>query len=159
MRNEKNVQEAPSAARVRASSIFCPNLNTFIVLLRKVVVKNFKSWLVVALWAGIIFSLSAVPNLHSGLSCDMLLRKTAHVVEYFILTFFLYRAMSKTFRFGQLHLSFALLSIVFLYAASDEFHQMFVHGRFPAFRDVLIDQIGVMLFFLCLYLAPRLKKS
>lgn len=32
--------------------------------------------------------------------------------------------------------------ISFLYAVSDEYHQSFVPGRGPAFRDVLIDTIG-----------------
>ncbi len=34
------------------------------------------------------------------------------------------------------------LAFVFLYACSDEFHQSFVPGRGPAFRDVLIDTSG-----------------
>jgi VanZ family protein len=34
------------------------------------------------------------------------------------------------------------LSVVFLYAATDEFHQIFVPNRSPMFSDVCIDTCG-----------------
>ncbi|MBA3787736.1 MAG: hypothetical protein H0X21_03465, partial [Actinobacteria bacterium] len=39
-------------------------------------------WLPVVLWAAVIFALSSVPDLGTGLgNWDLLLRKLAHVVE------------------------------------------------------------------------------
>src|SRR5205085_6520858 len=37
-------------------------------------------WLPIVLWAGLIFALSSIPSLHSGLGTwDLILRKCAHV--------------------------------------------------------------------------------
>src|SRR3989344_3178636 len=53
-----------------------------------------KHWFWVILWAGLIFILSSIPRLESGLDQDFLLRKLAHIFEYFVLTWFLYSAFS-----------------------------------------------------------------
>ncbi len=72
-----------------------------------------------------------------------LIRKCAHVGEYFILGLFLFRA----FHSGPMELRvwrsafFALLAVV-LYAASDEFHQSFVSTRTASIIDVGFDSIG-----------------
>lgn len=54
--------------------------------------KLLKLWGPVVAWAGVIFFFSSIPDLKSGLECDFFLRKAAHVMEYFILAFLLYRA-------------------------------------------------------------------
>jgi VanZ family protein len=101
-------------------------------------------WLPVLLWAGLIFALSSISGLESGLpkQWDFLLRKLGHIVEYAILTALLIRALqahglppNKTLIWG------ALLAL--LYALSDEIHQSFIPGREGALRDVLIDGLGV----------------
>ena len=47
-------------------------------------------------WAGVIFALSSVPSLNSGLGTwDEVLRKCAHVTEYAILGFLLLRAIGR----------------------------------------------------------------
>ena len=155
-----NSEKRSRGAEPRLLFSFSPKLNSLNDLFRKVgrLLRNWKAWAMVGGWAALIFGFSSIPNLHTGLACDMIMRKTAHVIEYFLLTFFLYRAIGSTFRFRGLHLSFALVAVVFLYAASDEFHQFFVRGRYSEVRDVLIDQIGVLLFFAFLYLAPRLTR-
>ncbi len=114
-----------------------------------------KIWAPVIVWAAFIFALSAIPHLTTGLSCDFLLRKAAHVAEYFILSYFLYRAISGTFKFQGLHLSLSLAGAVFFYAASDELHQFFITGRYASIHDVLIDLLGAVLFLAFLYLASR----
>ena len=47
------------------------------------------------------------------------------------------------------------------YASTDEIHQMFVAGRGPSVRDVLIDSIGaffgVLVFFFISYLISKIK--
>ena len=55
-----------------------------------------KVWGPVIVWAGVIFALSSVPSLNSGLGTwDEVLRKCAHVTEYAILGFLLLRAIGR----------------------------------------------------------------
>jgi VanZ family protein len=93
-------------------------------------------WLPVAAWAALIFALSSVPSLHSGLSWDTPLRKAAHLSEYAVLGALLVRAVRRP--------APAWLAGV-AYAASDEFHQHFVSGRNGNAVDVAIDAAGVLL--------------
>ena len=102
--------------------------------------KFLKFWLPAILWAAFIFCLSAIPHLKSGFACDFILRKMAHVTEYFVLAFFLYRAIKNFF----------MTSV--LYAVSDEIHQLFVPGRHGSPNDVLIDMIGIVCFYLMIKL-------
>jgi VanZ family protein len=110
------------------------------------------SWLPPAAWAALIFWLSSMPGLSSGLAFDFLLRKAAHITEYFILTLLLVRAFRRTWRSAgpcQAGLSSFRLAaypalIVLLYAFSDEFHQSFVVGRNCSLTDVLIDAAGIV---------------
>jgi VanZ family protein len=109
--------------------------------------KSLKPWLSVFLWMGLIFIFSSIPNLKSGFDEDITLRKLAHVFEYFVLTALLFRALNKTFSHHVLN-NYAYASFLsVLYAASDEFHQTFVQGRNGCTRDVLIDSIGILIFY------------
>ena len=93
------------------------------------------AWLPPVAWAGLVFGLSSVPNLGTGLGVwDLVLRKLAHTAEYAVLGFLLARAvpLAPAFALGV------------LYAASDELHQSFVRGRHGAPRDVAIDAFGVL---------------
>ena len=86
---------------------------------------------------GLIFFLSAQPDLSSGLgSWDTVLRKLAHMAEYGLLWFLWWRAL------GYGHAGPAL-AIALLWAASDEFHQSFVDGRHGTPWDMAIDAVGV----------------
>ena len=116
-----------------------------------------KHWLWVVLWAGLIFILSSIPRLESGLEQDFLLRKLAHIFEYFVLTWFLYSAFSSHYlEVNKKHpphrqaLLFVLLLAVF-YAVSDELHQTFVFGRSGNLRDVAIDLVGILTAIIFLY--------
>jgi VanZ family protein len=94
-------------------------------------------WLPVVLWAGLIFALSSVPSLSSGLGgWDYFLRKCAHVTEYAVLAFLLARAFGRE--------APAFVAGV-LYAISDEVHQSFVRGRHASPIDVAIDSVGLLI--------------
>jgi VanZ family protein len=94
-------------------------------------------WLPVALWAAVIFALSSIPSLSSGLgSWDLFLRKGAHLTEYAILALLLSRALQR---------EMPAFALGVLYAISDEFHQSFVRGRHAAPLDVAIDSIGLLI--------------
>lgn len=67
-----------------------------------------------------------------------LIRKGAHVFEYFIFSLLLLNAFRNK-RAWKLKWALVVILIVFLYASSDEFHQIFVPGRGPSFHDVMLD--------------------
>jgi len=110
--------------------------------------KIFKLWLPVLIWAGIIFWLSSIPNLKSNLEYDFILRKIAHAVEYFILTFLLYRAFKGSYKINIFYLFIYPATLSLIYAASDEFHQSFIPGRSASVRDVFIDAMGIIAFYI-----------
>jgi VanZ family protein len=92
-------------------------------------------WLPVVAWAALIFALSSIPDLGTGLGgWDLILRKIAHAGEYAVLGGLLVRAT------GRSGLAFAL---GVLYAVSDEIHQSLVPGRLGSPLDVAIDAAGV----------------
>ena len=94
-------------------------------------------WLPVVAWAAVIFALSSIPHLGTGLGTwDLVLRKLAHATEYGILGALLLRALGRP--------GLAAL-LAFAYAASDELHQHFVRGRHASPVDVAIDAFGVAL--------------
>jgi len=122
-------------------------------------------WSLLILWMGVIFFFSSQTGMESsqnnalilrilsGMGIDLqwmdpwvninlVIRKLAHITEYFILAFLWIRALEDEKRSMAKTL---LLSGIFsfLYACSDEWHQSFVPQRGPAFRDVLIDSIGI----------------
>jgi VanZ family protein len=92
-------------------------------------------WLPVAAWAALIFALSSVPDLGTGLGgWDLILRKLAHAGEFAVLGALLVRATDRA------GLAFGVGAV---YAVSDELHQMFVPGRMGSPLDVAIDVVGV----------------
>jgi VanZ family protein len=105
---------------------------------RKLVTKRSRfvnEWLPAVAWAALIFALSSVPDLGTGLGgWDLVLRKIAHAAEYAVLGALLLRAT------GRAGLAFALGAA---YAISDEVHQSFVPGRLGSPLDVAIDAAGV----------------
>jgi VanZ family protein len=76
---------------------------------------------------------------------NYVLRKAAHISEYFLLTVIFIRA----YQFGRQDLRLGALlgggGCALLYAASDEFHQRFVPGRTSSPHDVFIDSLGILL--------------
>ncbi|MDO8240861.1 MAG: VanZ family protein [Candidatus Moranbacteria bacterium] len=108
-------------------------------------IKTIVSWLLVLVWAIIIFGLSAMPGTgdHPYSLFYFVERKTFHVLEYFVLSILLWRAWAQNFSQKK---SFWFAGITtLLYAASDEWHQTFVFGREGVLRDVVIDSIGIFL--------------
>jgi VanZ family protein len=87
-------------------------------------------------WAGLIFVLSSIPDLGTGLGgWDFVLRKFAHAAEFAVLGFLLARAIGR---------ERPALALGIAYAVSDEVHQSFVPGRLGSPLDVLVDAVGVV---------------
>ena len=86
---------------------------------------------------GVIFFLSAQPDLNSGLGVwDTIGRKFVHAASYGLLWWLWYRALG-------LRNPAAAIAITLVYAVSDEYHQTFVEGRPGSPVDVRIDAAGV----------------
>jgi hypothetical protein len=94
-----------------------------------------RPWVPVVAWAALIFALSSIPDLGTGLGgWDLGLRKLAHAAEFGVLGALLVRALSVPW-------PAFLLGVA--YAVSDEVHQSFVPGRMGSPIDVTIDAVGV----------------
>ena len=122
-----------------------------------------KNWLPAIAWAGVISSLSTdifssehtsrfiIPVLRwlfphwSNDTLELIhgiIRKSAHVTEYFIFSIFLLRAIRGKNREWTLRWAVWAVVIAAGYAALDEFHQSFVPSRTASPWDALIDTVG-----------------
>ena len=111
------------------------------------------------------------PLLHwflPGLSKDSVnlvvfsLRKCAHLTEYALLAFLVWRARRKpipgdTRPWRWSEAAEALWVNVF-YASTDEFHQTFVPSREGCLRDVMIDSSGALVGLVALWALGRWRK-
>ncbi|HET7536410.1 MAG TPA: VanZ family protein [Candidatus Didemnitutus sp.] len=127
----------------------------------------FKPWLPVLLWMGVIFAMSTGLGSmeHTSLIVEPLLRwlnphitaeglaqahflvrKCAHFTEYALLAFLTQRAVARSLYpeggGNLLKVAGVTLVLIMAYAATDEFHQLFVEGRGPSLHDVMIDTLG-----------------
>jgi len=116
-----------------------------------------------AVWAVLIYYLSSISGLAVGEGAvDFWTRKPAHVVEYAILFLLLFRAIrggfGKKWRVGEIGLGAGVLA--FVYAVSDEIHQVFVPLRTGKIGDLGFDLLGILagLFLAHFYLRQPSKK-
>ncbi|OGY52573.1 MAG: hypothetical protein A3J65_01250 [Candidatus Buchananbacteria bacterium RIFCSPHIGHO2_02_FULL_45_11b] len=112
--------------------------------------KNHKSilnWLAVIGWLMVIYYFSSQPNLKSELEplWDLIFRKIAHLAEYFVLAFLLFRALLGHKAPKTPALALALILSLF-YAFTDEYHQSFTAGRSASLVDAGIDGLGPVIF-------------
>ncbi len=107
-----------------------------------------RTWLPVIVWAGLIFTFSAQPNLRfvSQDGLDFIVRKAGHMFVFGALAVLIWRALTLG-RPALPALPATALSWVLAaaYAASDEFHQSFTAGRHPSPLDVTIDSLGALI--------------
>jgi len=98
----------------------------------------------------LIFFLSSLSgsSLSNFGSLDVFIKKGAHIAEYAILYFLLFRAFQSLMVTRKALIVSAVIAV--LYAISDEYHQTFVPFREGTVRDVFIDSIGIFLMYLIL---------
>jgi len=165
-----------------------PRVNIFIAARQQlgfsfIVFRTFlKYWLPVVLWMTIIFSASSDTHSqqHSSRFFEPLLhwlfpsmsqtrvetihhyfRKCCHLAEYAVLGLLVWRALHGTKSFlapWSWPKVGGTLLVVFLYAATDEFHQVFVPGRTPMISDVFIDTAGASIGLLGLWIVHLRKR-
>jgi VanZ family protein len=87
-------------------------------------------------------------------------RKLAHVTEYAVLSFLIYRSFQGRYplRWNRNAAVGCVLAAI-LYSAADEFHQRYVPGRGPSLADCGIDAIGAAMGILVIHLQIRLKQK
>ncbi|GAA0123962.1 MAG: VanZ family protein [Clostridium argentinense] len=134
-------------------------------------------WLLLIAWMGIIFWFSHQPSVQSdeqsylvisilrtiginfnsifGQLSNFIIRKLGHFTEYFILSILFYNLLKEYFKFK----STILLSIlfVFIYACSDEIHQLFIVGRQGSIRDVVLDTVGGIISMIIVYVKNKVN--
>ena len=133
------------------------------------------AWTLLILWMLFIFIMSSFNGVMSGNQSEsiavliynlfdisdtekvsLIVRKCAHVSEFFILGILVINLVSK---YNVKHIYLISFIICVLYASSDEFHQLFVPGRSGQVTDVLIDLIGVVLGLLLVFLIRCFRKE
>ena len=89
---------------------------------------------------------------------ELIVRKAPHMSEYAVLTL--------TFIYGFYKNQYPLKKIIvyslicaFLYACTDEFHQLFIGGRAGQFTDVLIDTCGALIAIVIYYFYNYWKRK
>ena len=88
------------------------------------------------------------------------IRKLAHYSLYFILGILSFLVIVD-YKNNKKLILYSML-ICFLYACTDEFHQLFVYGRGASLKDVKIDFIGGVIgsiFYSLISLRPNLKSK
>ena len=88
---------------------------------------------------------------------NFVVRKCAHFIEYMILALLVFNVFNLYFSMKQVVI--ITITCVFLYACSDEIHQLFVLGREGAIRDVIIDTCGGINLVLIKLCITHLKSS
>ena len=99
-------------------------------------------WLPLLAWMGLIFYLSAQPDLPTpGLGWfDLALSGGAHAFVFGVLAVLWVRVLGV-----RRHAAPIALALTILYALSDEWHQTFVPGRCADPWDLLYDSLGAVL--------------
>lgn len=118
-------------------------------------------WLPSVAWMLLIFFLSsrASVRVSDTQAVQFLFFKTLHVVEYAILYVLLFRSLKNTYPAPLWKSRYNAFLIAVVYGMTDEVHQMFVPTREGAFRDVIIDTIGITLSAIYLWkLLPQAPK-
>ena len=125
-------------------------------------------------WMGLIFYLSNMPSSESSIKCKIVVntiigknninkisnktkipikrlnyifRKCAHITVYFILSINTLMFIKALYRHNIYDKRIYIITIIFcfLYACSDEIHQLYIIGRSGRIKDVMIDTTGIII--------------
>ncbi|MGY4884656.1 MAG: VanZ family protein [Nanobdellota archaeon] len=113
-------------------------------------------YIFVTLLIGIVIFLFSNISIPAGEKVGLNLATIYHFSVFFMFTFFLSLSLSIKKLGSKKIVIILLLSLA--YAISDEFHQLFVIGRFANFKDILIDFIGSSCAILTIKFTEIIKK-
>jgi VanZ family protein len=139
------------------------------------------AWIASLMWAAVIYQLSTAAFgsyftawlLHQTLrvlhltvsartfaTLHLCIRKLAHVTEYAVFSFLLYRAFEGNRPHAwRLRTAFWAVLTAGVYALTDEYHQAFVPGRTASPLDCGIDTLGAALGMLAVFSNQRLLQA
>lgn len=112
---------------------------------------------------GIVFMISQCLNIE--LSDDtvdtlnVLLRKCAHATVYLVLAIITATAIIQLNKKPERRAYILAVIFCFIYAITDEYHQLFVNGRSGEFRDVLIDTSGAIIGVICVWIFLKIRNK
>lgn len=92
-----------------------------------------------------------------GEFASVIVRKGAHLTEYMVLCILICNVISDYIEKDTRIYIYSIIG-VFLYACSDELHQIFVPGRAGRFTDVLIDTTGGIIGIFIIMIYYKLKR-
>lgn len=135
--------------------------------------KKIIKWTLLLIWMLVIFLLSNQPN--SGATTygiiekilpnvqtntlistlNYIIRKLAHITEYFVLAF-LTVSLLKEYTKNERLIIFTSIIFCISYAITDEFHQLYVIGRTGAIKDVGIDTIGSIIYLIIYFIYTKI---
>lgn len=122
----------------------------------KILIQKKKFYAIITLLIALeIFLFSNIPS-PIGEYVGFNLATLYHFGIFFMFTFFLSLTLIHKKLSNKTILIVLLISI--FYAMSDEFHQLFVIGRFASIEDILIDFAGSLLSILILKIIWKFKK-
>jgi len=90
---------------------------------------------------------------------DLLVRKAAHISEYFIFAVLLMNVLNNRSALSRERQIIWGVILGVIYAVGDELHQSFVPSRSPTAGDVLIDTIGFVSGTLCFYTLVAIRRA
>lgn len=110
-------------------------------------VKTFLSfYLPLILWLCVIFAFSSMPGYAASREltlAEWIVRKGAHISEFFILGLLVFRVVWRHFYTIPGIAFFLAGSLALFFASLDELHQYFVPLRQARITDIAIDAIGI----------------
>ena len=117
-------------------------------------IASFPYWVPTALWMGVIFFLSTLPEAATP-GRAILSDKIQHAAEYFILAFLILFALQRTTRSSFFTSFWITLAWGVVYGLSDEIHQLYVPTRQFEVGDLAADVCGVVVLFFILWVLQR----
>ncbi|MFR3567539.1 MAG: VanZ family protein [Paraclostridium sordellii] len=85
----------------------------------------------------------------------MLIRKSEHIFLYFMLAILIYMVF-KNINNRKAYLY--SITGCFIYACTDEIHQLFITGRSGEFKDVLVDTLGAIIGLLLVWMINKILR-
>ena len=102
----------------------------------------------------IVNSINSILNINEHLLV-IIVRKLAHIIEYFILYLFTYNC------FKEYSIKYKYVSIIFCIFCGliDEVHQLFINGRSGQIIDVFVDLVGIIIGYIIIEVIYGKKKE
>jgi len=87
------------------------------------------------------------------------LRKCAHASIYFVLSIFVMNFIFLIKKENKFQYYIIGILICFIYACTDEYHQIYVDGRTGRFTDALIDTAGATIGVIIVWIFSKIKNK